>query len=419
MPLDASIILAGKPLTPSQDMARQRQSIDLQNQQRQQSIETGTQRQELNDLGIAQQRFKNLSSRDQLRVNRSATTALKLKPFLQAGNTEAVRSILQDNMARIAQDREAGVEIDDQDTRAALQMLEAGDLDALNQSVDGLIQVGRMTGALQSPSFASQGGATGVLLNRIQDDMEARTGERPSLEQAVLISKGITGERARAEQDISYGKNLGKGLAEQATKPKLTETLEGIKTNAEAGRPLPAPIQKANSDQRQDLQTSYNIVQDVDGVINQINTGALNLGVYANAVNKAANGLALSSEESVNLNRFEGFLEKLRNEQLRLNTGVQTDGDAERALNEIISNKTDPNIVKARLNDIKKFNERGVEQRLGTFKDFLKENKRNMPKFDELFGSSGGVFDDGAQQPETQQSAPQSSGGFKIIRRVN
>ena len=55
-------------------------------------------------------------------------------------------------------------------------------------------------------------------------------------------------------------------------------------------------------------------------------------------------------------------LEKLRNDSLRLNTGVQTDGDATRAWDEILANMNDTNIVKTRLAEIRRLNQRAKEE---------------------------------------------------------
>ncbi|MOA00624.1 hypothetical protein D3C78_1199960 [compost metagenome] len=56
-------------------------------------------------------------------------------------------------------------------------------------------------------------------------------------------------------------------------------------------------------------------------------------------------------------------MEKLRNESLRLNAGVQTDGDAQRAWNELLTNINDPQLVRQRLQEIKALNERAFEIR--------------------------------------------------------
>jgi hypothetical protein len=68
-----------------------------------------------------------------------------------------------------------------------------------------------------------------------------------------------------------------------------------------------------------------------------------------------------STEESRNFASFKSTLERLRNESLRLNTGVQTDGDAQRAWNELFQNINDTGLVQQRLKEIQAINKRGAE----------------------------------------------------------
>ena len=90
-------------------------------------------------------------------------------------------------------------------------------------------------------------------------------------------------------------------------------------------------------------------------------SGKLNLGLISNLTGKARNYVGMSDESSRNLSSFRSTLEKLRNDSLRLNTGVQTDGDAQRAWNELLENINDPELVKQRLGEIAEINARGAE----------------------------------------------------------
>ena len=71
----------------------------------------------------------------------------------------------------------------------------------------------------------------------------------------------------------------------------------------------------------------------------------------------------MSDENSRNMASFKSSLEKLRNDSLRLNTGVQTDGDAQRAWNELFENINDGGVVTQRLAEIKRLNARAVQLR--------------------------------------------------------
>lgn len=126
-------------------------------------------------------------------------------------------------------------------------------------------------------------------------------------------------------------------------------------------KPLPSSILKMQNEAIEGTAIAEGTQQSLDKFINQIDKGDLDLGLVSNIYNKALNNVGLSTTESRNLQSFQSSLEKLRNDSLRLNAGVQTDGDAQRAWNELVANINDPQVVKQRLEEIKLINERGAE----------------------------------------------------------
>lgn len=77
---------------------------------------------------------------------------------------------------------------------------------------------------------------------------------------------------------------------------------------------------------------------EVKSVLSDLKTGTLKLGLKNNFVNSFKTLSSSSTEGSRAYTRFNAVLEGLRNQSLRLNTGVQTEGDAVRALNEFMAN---------------------------------------------------------------------------------
>jgi hypothetical protein len=98
----------------------------------------------------------------------------------------------------------------------------------------------------------------------------------------------------------------------------------------------------------------------LEGFERDIKNGALDLGPVKNLEYQARNAGGMSTPQSQKYASFTAGLEKLRNDSLRLNKGVQTDGDAQRAWNELMANINDPGVVKARLKEIRDINARGV-----------------------------------------------------------
>jgi len=130
-----------------------------------------------------------------------------------------------------------------------------------------------------------------------------------------------------------------------------------------APKPIPASALKMQQESLDAIGTANSINADLDAIGTQIDAGKLKFGPVSNLANSAMNATGFSSEESRNFASFKSNLEKLRNDSLRLNKGVQTDGDAQRAWNELFQNINDTKLVQQRLGEIKRLNERAVQLR--------------------------------------------------------
>lgn len=128
-------------------------------------------------------------------------------------------------------------------------------------------------------------------------------------------------------------------------------------------KPMPSRQQAAEDDDILAIQAATGINRQLAGQEARINSGQLNLGLAANLESEGRNRVGLSSPNSRNYQSFRATLEKMRNDSLRLNKGVQTEGDAQRAWNELIANIGDEGVVKQRLGEIKVLNERAATYR--------------------------------------------------------
>lgn len=126
-------------------------------------------------------------------------------------------------------------------------------------------------------------------------------------------------------------------------------------------KPLPAGALKMQQESLDKIGIASSINADLVGLRNQIDSGKLEFGPISNLVNTGRNLAGISTEQSRNFGTFKSTLERLRNESLRLNTGVQTDGDAQRAWNELFQNINDTALVRQRLEEIEAINARGAE----------------------------------------------------------
>lgn len=147
------------------------------------------------------------------------------------------------------------------------------------------------------------------------------------------------------------------------------------------------------------IDTSGGITQDIGTYIALIDDDKLKFGAVEGLVDSGLSLFGLSDEEGINSAAFDTFLEKLRNDTLRLNKGVQTEGDAQRALNEIIANKNDTDVVRRQLVRLKDLNERAIELR-----------KRNINRRRESQGVEKFDFSDYTTPTTT------SDVGYKVVK---
>lgn len=182
------------------------------------------------------------------------------------------------------------------------------------------------------------------------------------------------------QREVLFDATTGARIKELTPYSKVKSQVINVNTGRGKGKgALPASALKMQQEEVDAIGTASGINADLAGVQSLIDSGKLDLGLISNATGKVLNYAGMSTESSRNLNTFKATLEKLRNDSLRLNKGVQTDGDAQRAWNELMSNINDKEVVKQRLGEIQKLNARAVTLRQANI-----DNIRNNYGLDEL-----------------------------------
>lgn len=154
------------------------------------------------------------------------------------------------------------------------------------------------------------------------------------------------------QERIELARSMG------ATEAELRQMVIGKEGAAAGAKPMPVAALKIIKDETDAANTATAINTSLDKHLIRIESGKLDFGPVANTIYAGRNAAGMSTEESRNFAEFKSDLEKLRNDSLRLNAGVQTDGDAQRAWNELIANINDTDYVKQRLQTIKQLNDR-------------------------------------------------------------
>jgi hypothetical protein len=181
--------------------------------------------------------------------------------------------------------------------------------------------------------------------------------------QADPIAMTLTPGQVQSDATTRRGQNM--------TDARARERMSFDQQQAGAGavKPPPKPLPTAALKMQQEALDAIGVVgginADLKALEGQIESGTLAFGPVKNLMSAGKNLAGMSDTQSRNFATFKSNMERLRNESLRLNTGVQTDGDAQRAWNELFQNINDTDLVKQRLQEIQRINARGAElQRL-------------------------------------------------------
>lgn len=184
----------------------------------------------------------------------------------------------------------------------------------------------------------------------------------PSYAEQAQIGR-LEQDAAQAEQRLALDyQKLGQDQAQ------FDQRLGFDKSKVES-RPLSATQQKQLETYAQDVVSLEGTNEAIDRYLGQLSSGQLNFGALENIESGIRNRLGLSDDNSRNQALFRSDMERLRNESLRLNSGVQTEGDAQRAWNELFGNLNDSRVVEQQLRRIKQINDRALQFRRGRVAD--------------------------------------------------
>jgi hypothetical protein len=146
-----------------------------------------------------------------------------------------------------------------------------------------------------------------------------------------------------------------------AQRSSKTGKVEIVQKAPGTDKPLPVGALRIAQDARDALSVAGGVDTALSRIDNQIATGKLNLGVFTNLAARGQNAVGVSSENSRNYQLMRSTFEKMRNDSLRLNKGVQTEGDSQRAWDELFANLNDEKAVRAQLARIKEINARAIQ----------------------------------------------------------
>jgi hypothetical protein len=156
-----------------------------------------------------------------------------------------------------------------------------------------------------------------------------------------VIEAGNTGQPIPADVnfvDLKENTTEFERMLETIKDPALKRSLQLSWVKKQAGQTMPPGIFSLLDKSIDNYNGLIGTSADVSEVINTLESGKLKLSPTDNFTNAFKTAAGKSDEASRAFTKFKSTLETLRNQSLRLNTGVQTEGDAVRALNEFLAN---------------------------------------------------------------------------------
>lgn len=211
-------------------------------------------------------------------------------------------------------------------------------------------------------------GAYGAAKKGIADAEDAEINRRYKIAQADLMDRKMKTPTREQIQNGAFTVITDPQTGEQKIVPneKIIEYQKEMKALAKTEKKpvrMSTAAFKAEDEDFTALDLSDGINDDVGTYIDLIQNKEMSLNLFDVPMDKFRTSVGLGDGDVQNRANFDAFLNKLRNDTLRLNKGTQTEGDAERALLEIVANKTDEKIVIARLKEIQRINERAIKNR--------------------------------------------------------
>lgn len=205
---------------------------------------------------------------------------------------------------------------------------------------DGAIQasIDPMTGKVSyAPVQEVQDWQKGLTLDKLQGQLDLQGARGDDRLEQIMLQGQLGAQRADADREarLTIAQMQQAGASERAM-------LAAMSRGSGNSPMMPATARNALDKiiaERDGYQTAYDAVGDVFSKLAQ---GKLKLGLWNNTVNKLGlAGIASGGPDMKEYQEFKSALERARNAILMGNKGVQTEGDAVRAMDQIIAGTGD------------------------------------------------------------------------------
>ena len=262
------------------------------------------------------------------------------------------------------QDQDPSLNRNQRLTNVANQLMAAGQIDQASSILDmrdkgESFDLGGQRGFI-NPYSGNTYGMRQVTMNPAQRDSSARGWAGHNLQKQRFDY--------RKEQDDLMNKHTQVIVNPDGSKTVIKST---------SPKPLSDKSLAMRSEAKQDILLIDKNNEEMEKIVNQIDTGKLDLSFINVKKYDLMNTVGMSDEHAQNYALAKAQIQKQINESLRLNKGVQTEGDAQRAANEIMQNWHNPTIVIDALRRLMSYNEVARKAKQQTIDDI--NNNYNQP----------------------------------------
>jgi len=193
-------------------------------------------------------------------------------------------------------------------------------------------------------------------------------------------------------------------------------------------KPLPAAALRIQDEAIEQMMPMGGLNNRIDRLLEDLGpTGNLRLGPVLNQTNRALNAAGISTPQSRSFEDLKTNLEQFRNGILMLHKGVQTEGDAQRAMNQIVGNINDPKVVSQALTRLRELNDEASKLQTTRINTVRREYGAEPMDFAPIIGNTGrlpapGVIGGGNRSQSTPAAAsgltPAEQAEMQELRRA-
>lgn len=322
MPINPLLSLQVKNLDTATPLAELNQGI-RQDRLDAQAAKIQQKQSDVLDANMVKSKIDAMDAEEKSRLQGGAIFAAQTKDLAAKGDFAAIESIYKQRKGTLAKYGKDSNETDElyelykQDPKKGVEL------------ADTLVKTAVMGGVLQEPKTDLAAFNANLELQKFEETKRSNLAKE-SATRARLAAGGATVDPDTGE--IIPGK----------PKPKT----------------LPVGALRLQDEVKQSLAGAKAVQDEAKRLLGQLEKGELDVGFFRNLESEARNKIGASDTVSQNYADLDTTLEKIRNESLRLNKGVQTEGDSERAMNEVIKNRNDPKLLKMSLEKLYRLNER-------------------------------------------------------------